>query len=277
MCAVRRTLSVSAFAYIIGEIMAHNQWDPTLYDQKHAFVFNYGRELLQLLAPQPGERILDLGCGTGRLTTAIAESGARVTGLDSSPEMIAAAARAYPHLEFVLGDARDFAFTHAFDAVFSNATLHWIPDCAPVAACVAAALKTGGRFIAEFGGKGNVARVVGALRQALEEHGQNVASEPWYNPSLGEFSLLLEQHRLEVRSAALFERMTELEESEQGLRNWIAMFRGGFFHNMEENLKQRIIARIEDLLRDELWRDGRWFVDYRRLRAVAYKLSSADV
>lgn len=252
--------------------MAHNQWNPTLYNQKHAYVFDYGRELIALLNPQPGERILDLGCGTGQLTTLIAENGAQVIGLDSSPEMIAAAAKEYPHIEFVLGDAREFSFPDTFDAIFSNATLHWITDCDAVTKRIAESLKPGGRFIAEFGGKGNIAHLVGALRAELEDCGQPAIAEQWYNPSLGEFALLLEKHQLEVRFASLFERLTKLEEGERGLRNWIEMFRGGLFSDVSEDAKQRIIAGTERRLRSLLWKDGSWFADYKRLRVIAYKL-----
>ena len=121
--------------------MPNNNWDTSLYDQKHAFVFEYGKGLIPLLQPQPGELILDLGCGTGHLTHAIAESGAHVIGIDSSASMIETAQSTYPHLEFLVADARDFSFASPFDAIFSNATLHWIIEAEQVARCIAASLK----------------------------------------------------------------------------------------------------------------------------------------
>ena len=141
--------------------LPHGQaWDPELYDRNHGFVTHFGIDLLPLLDPQPGERILDWGCGTGHLTAQIAESGADVIGLDSSPEMVAGARAAYPDLSFQPGDAANFSFATPFDAIFSNAALHWIPTPEAVIACVWRALKPGGRFVAESGGKGNAATLI---------------------------------------------------------------------------------------------------------------------
>ena len=151
--------------------MPNQTWDAGLYDNKHAFVWQYGASLVGLLAPKSGERILDLGCGTGHLTSQIAESGAQVVGLDHSAEMLAQARSAIPELEFVQGDARDFTFAQPFDAVFSNAVLHWIRPPEAVIRCVYDALRPGGRFTAEFGGRGNVRRVLGVLRETAERMG----------------------------------------------------------------------------------------------------------
>src|SRR5579863_1826995 len=136
--------------------MAKTGWNPTLYDARHAFVWEKARGLIDLLAPQPGERILDLGCGTGQLASEIASVGATVVGVDRSPEMIAEARMKFPELRFDVADARALPFAQEFDAVFSNATLHWIPQADQVIVGVVRALKPGGRFVAEFGGKGNV-------------------------------------------------------------------------------------------------------------------------
>src|SRR5690242_15677096 len=125
-----------------------HHWDAALYDDKHAFVWKQAASLLELLAPQPGERVLDLGCGTGQLAAA----GAEVVGLDHSPAMVEQARRLYPQLRFELGDARRFAFAKPFDAVFSNAALHWVREPEAAIACIRDALKPGGRFVAEFGG-----------------------------------------------------------------------------------------------------------------------------
>src|SRR2546423_15463085 len=131
-------------------------WDPGLYDGKHAFVWQYGASLVELLQPRPGERILDLGCGTGHLTAQLAAAGANVLGIDSDAAMIEQARKAYPALHFEQRDARDFHFDEPFDAVFSNAVLHWIKEPERVIVCLRRALKPGGRFVAEFGGRGNV-------------------------------------------------------------------------------------------------------------------------
>lgn len=251
--------------------MPSNQWDPALYNQKHAYVFEYGRDLIALLNPQPGEGILDLGCGTGHLTNVIAQSGAQVVGIDSSASMIEAARAEYPEVEFMQADARDFSFPYHFDAIFSNAVLHWISDAESVAQSISRALRTGGRFVAEFGGKGNIAHIVNTLKTTLQELGHQYEDEQWYNPSIGEYSSLLERHGLEVVSARLFDRFTKLEEGERGLRNWIEMFRGGMLQGISDDLKEQLFLKMEEKLRSVLYRDGNWYADYRRLRIVAYK------
>lgn len=252
--------------------MAQNEWNPVLYDQKHAFVFEYGEELLALLAPRAGERILDLGCGTGHLTAQIAAAGATVTGLDSSPSMIAAAQQNYPHLTFILADAADFSLSEQFDAVFSNATLHWVTRAEAAVACIARALKSGGRFVAEFGGKGNTDRVINAVVAAVRELTQTEVTHGWYYPALGEYAALLEKHGLAVREARLFDRPTALTGAE-GLRNWLVMFGAGMLQNLSDEIRQEVFQLAEDKLRPTQLVNGEWFVDYRRLRIVADKTS----
>jgi trans-aconitate 2-methyltransferase len=253
-----------------GKISA-DRWNAALYDQKHSFVFEYGRDLLSLLNPQPGERILDLGCGTGRLTKAIADTGALVVGIDNSPSMIAAARGEYPHLEFFEADAGSFSFPSLFDAIFSNAVLHWILEAELVVQCVSRSLKPGGRFVAEFGGKGNVAGIAKALRETLREYAQADESPWWYYPTIGEYATLLEKHGLEVTFATLFDRLTKLEDGAAGLRNWIEMFRGEVLSSIEAEAKERILTDVESKLRGALFRDGSWYADYRRLRIAAFK------
>src|SRR5712692_7478932 len=171
-------------------------WDAKKYQQRHSYVFEYGQAVLDLLAAQPGERILDLGGGSGQLTSAIAEAGASVVGLDSSPEMLAEARAHYPGIEFRLGDAADFMLEAPVDAVFSNAVLHWVKNTDSAARCISRALKPGGRFVAEFGGHGNVQSIVDALRDVL-----GPVETPWYYPSIGEYTALLERVGLEPRRA----------------------------------------------------------------------------
>lgn len=251
--------------------MPNNNWDTSLYDQKHAFVYEYGKGLIPLLQPQPGELILDLGCGTGHLTHAIAESGALVIGIDSSASMIETAQSTYPQLGFHAADARDFSFASPFDAIFSNATLHWIMEAEQVVRCIAASLKPGGRFVAEFGGRGNVATIRAAVQQSFRELMHRDVDFGWYFPSIGEYTPLLEKHDLNVRSALLFDRPTPLEDGEMGLRNWIQMFGERVFHDVPDVMKQQILERTEKKTRDRLFNNGQWFADYTRLRIVAYK------
>ena len=193
---------------------------------------------------------MDLGCGTGHLTHEIAQAGAVLLGIDKSAEMIEQASRNYPGLEFAVADATEYVAAQPFDAVFSNAVLHWIRPPEAVARTVQLALKSGGRFVAELGGKGNTQSI-------LDVVGRN----DWYFPSIGEYASLLEQHRLEVVQAVLFDRPTPLE-GEHGLRDWLNMF-------FKPPLSEFEVERAERCLRPKLFRDGTWYLDYRRLRIVA--------
>ncbi len=246
-----------------------DRWDSALYDDRHSFVWKKVGDLIDLLDPRPGERILDLGCGTGHLTAQIATRGAEVVGLDGSVSMVAQARQNYPKLRFVLNDARSFQFDQPFDGVFSNAALHWIPDPESVIASVAGALKPGGRFVLEMGAKGNIASIVAALTSVLEEAGYP-ARNPWYFPSAGEYALLLERHGFEVQSLWTMERWNKLEHPEKGLREWLDMFAGVWFEGIPAKAREGVIAKIESRLRPSLWRDGAWWADYRRLRIVAH-------
>jgi trans-aconitate methyltransferase len=249
------------------------EWDANLYDAKHAFVWKYGSDVISLLAPQRGERILDLGCGTGHLTAQIADSGAQVVGVDRSPEMITAARRAFPNLKFEIADARELIFEAEFDAVFSNATLHWVHEPLLVIKGVRKALNPGGRFVAEFGGKGNIRKMQSAFDEALVEMNLCRPEEvnPWYYPSVSEYSSLLENDGFEVRFMALFDRPTGLTDGEAGMRNWIAMFGSDYLAKVSLEKRKHFFRRVEELLRPELFRDGQWWADYRRLRLVAEK------
>ena len=251
-----------------------NQWNAAEYDAKHAFVYEKAKGLVELLAPKAGERILDLGCGTGVLTTEIAGRGAEILGVDRSEEMIVQARKKFPALPFETLDARELRFEAEFDAVFSNAVLHWIPEAEQVIAGVARALKPGGRFVAEFGGKGNIQRLVAGFHGAFSALGMRPPDEvgPWFYPSVAEYAGLLERHGLEVREASLFDRPTVLEEGERGLENWIRVFRRTFLEKMGEENAQRWIREVERQCRAELFKDGSWELDYRRLRIAAWKV-----
>jgi len=248
-------------------------WNANLYEAKHAFVWKYGADLLPLLGPQSGERILDIGCGTGHLTAQIAESGARVVGVDRSPEMVNAARNAYRNLQFEVMDARDLPYHNEFDAVFSNATLHWIREPERVIRSVQNALRPGGRFVAEFGGKGNIRKMQSAFDQALVElhAAARVEINPWYYPSVSEYATLLEEDGLEVRFITLFDRPTPLADGEAGMRNWITMFGSDYTAKLHPESRESFIQRVGELLRPELFRDGQWWADYRRLRFSAWK------
>src|SRR5579859_263471 len=250
-----------------------NQWNATQYDAKHAFVYEKAKGLVELLAPQAGERILDMGCGTGALTAEIAERGVEVLGVDRSEEMISQARRKFPPLKFEAMDARELRFNSEFDAVFSNAVLHWIPQAKQVILGVAHALKPGGRFVAEFGGKGNIQRLVEGFHRAFAALGMREPDgvSPWFYPSVAEYAGLLESQGLEVREASLFDRPTMLEEEERGLENWIRLFRQTFIEKMGEPNAQQWIQEVERQCTVELFKNGSGELDYRRLRIAAWK------
>jgi trans-aconitate methyltransferase len=248
-------------------------WNSELYQSSHAFVWQFGRDLLTMLAPRPGERILDVGCGTGQLTADIANSGAEVVGLDLSAEMIAAAEANFPKLRFEVADIAAASYHGEFDAVFSNAALHWVRNQDAAINAIAQALKRGGRFIFEMGGRGNVQQIWSAATQALSamgvEHPEKLS--PWFYPSIAEYAPKLESRGLLVTFAVLFDRPTPLEGGEQGLRAWLEMF--GMFAGNVLRLEQReeLMQRIEVLVRPALLHDGQWTVDYKRLRMIAVK------
>lgn len=245
-------------------------WDAGLYESDHSFVWKYGADLLPLLSPQPGERILDLGCGTGRLTAEIASTGAETLGVDASPDMIGQARQNYPKLKFQLADARSFTVDAPFDAVFSNAVLHWVADARAAVQRVCAALKPGGRFVAEFGGKGNNRCLMTAFREVTGVDG--LAN--FYFPSISEYTSILESEGFEVGFATLFDRMTELEDPARGLEQWLLMFQQKALAQVPQQEWPGVFRKIEAKVRGDLFYDGKWHVDYRRLRVAARRLSS---
>ena len=245
-------------------------WDASLY-KNHAYVWQYGTDLINLLTPKPGERILDLGCGTGQLTAQIANAGAVAIGIDYSSEMIACAQEKYPDVEFLMADGAKFRFSEPFDAVFSNAALHWIKPPESVIACIWQALTAKGRFVAEFGGRGNIQSIIAGMNAARQEHGYPKLDEPWYFPSIAQYAVLLEKQGFEVHYATLFDRPTQLEGKE-GIGNWIEMFGNRLLADIPPEPKIRIIQTVAEKLRPKLYRDGIWWADYRRLRIIAQKI-----
>lgn len=242
-----------------------NNWDVELYEARHSFVWKLGSALIDLLEPRAGERIVDLGCGSGQLTASIASSGAYVIGIDSSPAMIAQARANYPHLEFRLADAREFELSEPVQKVFSNAALHWVRDAGLAASRIAAALLPGGKFVAEFGGDGNVATIVAAMEKEIGPF-----DNPWYFPSVHEYVTVLENVGLEVSAAELFDRMTPLEGA-NGMQDWLEMFAEPFFSGIPPVNRAEVRDRIAARLRPSLFNNGTWHADYRRLRVMAIK------
>ena len=251
--------------------MAQTIWNTELYNQKHDFVTQYGESVIELLNPQKDEVILDLGCGSGELTNKIAPCCSCVIGTDYSINMIAKAQNNFPKLTFVQHNAEiNFPFEERFDAVFSNAALHWMINAEAVVKNVAQSLKPGGRFVFEMGGKGNVAAIIQALELAANDF--NLAKLAIYNyfPSISEYSSILERNGLRVKFAVLFERPTLLD-GEDGLRNWIKMFRNSVLDKLEPSIHEQFLAKIEYYGQAKLLRKQQWFADYVRLRMIAIK------
>ena len=248
------------------------RWNADLYRDKHAFVAKFGEDVVELLAPQAGERILDVGCGTGELTQLLAQRGAVPVGIDSSEAMIDASAARFPDIEFTVADAADFAFDAPFDAIFSNAALHWVRDAEGAVACMARALRPGGRFAIEMGGKGNVARLTAGIAAAIREVMGLEIDHGWYFPSIAEYATLLERNGMRVDAAWLFDRPTVLADGERGVRNWIVQFVSAKLADLSQAQCDAIIACAEHKLRPHLFADGNWVADYKRLRVLAHKV-----
>lgn len=240
------------------------EWDAEAYDDHHSFVVEFGEDLIGLLDPRAGERILDLGCGTGHLTDALRERGADVVGLDSSEDMVTRAREAYPECRFVCADAGTFGAAEPFDAVFSNAALHWIADQRAVAERVRDALRPGGRFVAEMGAAGNIVEILDGVADVADREGIEV-THPWHFPTLGAYSARLEEQGFTVCLARTFERPTTLEGSE-GLREWFHQFGDALLAPFPD--EDSAMTQIEDELRDECYdaNEESWTVTYHRLQ-----------
>jgi SAM-dependent methyltransferase len=240
-------------------------WSAAGYAENARFVADLGAPLLDLLSPQPGERILDLGCGDGALTERIAAAGAQVVGVDVSENLLAAAR--LRGLDVRALDAHQLGFHAEFDAVFSNAALHWMSRPEDVLKGVRQALKPGGRFVGEFGGHGNVAAVYTALLAVFAHRGIDLAPHLLFFPTAEEYQSLLEKHGFRVESIALIPRPTPLPT---GMSGWLTTFARGMFALVPESERADAMEETVRLLRRTLCdTHGRWTADYVRLRFAA--------
>ena len=248
---------------------ATNQsWDPDAYARNARFVSELGAPVVELLAPSAGERILDLGCGDGALTKRLVEIGCEVVGVDASAPQVEAARRL--GLDARVGDGERLSFDAEFDAVFSNAAIHWMKPADDVIAGVWRALRPGGRFVGEFGGDGCVATIKRALIDALGRRGiDGEALNPWYFPTVEDYSGRLARRRFAVRYIALIPRPTPLPTEING---WLETFAQSFMAPLADNDRAGFIDEVREALRPELCdAGGKWFADYVRLRFAAEK------
>jgi trans-aconitate methyltransferase len=247
-------------------VTAHQTWSPEQYAQEARFVSDLGMPVVELLAPRAGERILDVGCGDGSLTKKLVELGCQVVGVDASPAMVAAALAL--GLDARVIDGQSLPFEQEFDAVFSNAALHWMPQADVVIAGVWQSLKPGGRFVGECGGSGNTATVVHALTDALRRRGINAdAVNPWYFPTVQEYCHKLEAHGFVVNTIALMPRPTPLPGD---LVGWLETFVQSFMAPVPIAERAAFLVEVAALCRPTLCdASGQWTVDYVRLRFAA--------
>lgn len=249
-------------------------WNPGEYSAHGRFVTDLGANILEWLDPKPGEEILDLGCGDGVLTAQIAERGSYVLGVDASPEMVEAARNRGVAAQLI--DATQLSFQRRFDAVFSNAALHWIHDQPALLRGVAQGLKPGGRFVAEMGGHGNIAAIRVALHAALAHHGlAELMAQDNYFPTVAEYRGLLESRGFSVDAIELISRPTPLPS---GMRAWLIMFRRGVFEAVPEDLRDTILNETLEHLAPALCdKDGNWTADYVRLKFRAHLDAASTV
>jgi trans-aconitate methyltransferase len=253
--------------------MAHPQthsqtWDPERYARNARFVADLGAPVVELLAPQPGERILDLGCGDGVLTAKLSAMGCEVIGVDASAAQIEAARKL--GVDASVMDGENLAFNNEFDAVFSNAALHWMRNPDKVIAGVCRALRPQGRFVAEFGGHGCVATIKKALVDALNRRGiKGEAAIPWFFPTVEDYSQRLTKAGFAINYIALIPRPTPLPGD---ITAWLETFAESFTNALPPADRPAYIAEVQESLRPHLCNaEGKWTADYTRLRLSANK------
>lgn len=242
-------------------------WDPAKYGRSARFVSALAGDLMALLDPLPGEKILDLGCGDGALMTELAAVGATVVGTDLSPALATAAhARGLP---VYVADAEALPHDGVFDAVFSNAVLHWVPRLDAALTECRRALRPGGRLVVEMGGKGNIQSVFAALEQVMGSYGFSAASlSPWTFPSPDRMERLLTEAGFRITSIALIDRPTPLPGA---LADWLEIFGNHFYAHLPAEARADAIRETEAAASSLRQADGSWVVDYVRLRFHAVR------
>ncbi len=247
------------------------KWDSNLYDEKHNFVAEYGKGLLEYIPDKPNQHILDLGCGTGTLTSQLCAYSDFVTGVDSSVDMIERAKLRYDNINFYVCDALYLPFESEFDVVFSNAVFHWISDHNSLAQNIFKVLKSNGMLICEFGVDGNISTIDKVFKASCAEYGYEYKSK--FNfPTSDQFKNVLVNNGFSVDEIYSFDRPTPLSDGEKGLSNWMKQFYASELAELPKNAKNEIFANVENITKNKLWNGSQWIADYRRLRVIVRKI-----
>ena len=248
-------------------------WDPDRYAAHARFVSDLGAPVVELLAPRPGERVLDVGCGDGALTAKLAAAGCRVVGIDASPEQVRAARGR--GLDARVADVTALGFRGEFDAAFSNAALHWVRDPDAALASIHRALAPGGRLVAELGGHGCVASIRAAFGEVLARRGVDAERlNPWYFPTAEEYRGRLDAAGFDVDSLRLFPRPTPLPSD---VTDWLETFAQPYLAGVPDAGRPAVLREMRERL-DPVLRapDGGWVADYVRLRFAATRRAGAS-
>lgn len=248
------------------------KWDAEDYRDNFSFVHEYGEAVIELITAEKGSRVIDLGCGNGALSRVLKDRGFDVLGIDASEEMIGLAKEKYGDIEFRTGDALSFSIEQKADVIFSNAVFHWIDadKQETMLRNIAGQIKPGGQLVCEFGGHGCAEAVHSTLEKLFGERGI-IYPRTFYFPTIGEYTPLLEKCGFITKYALLFDRPT-LQKSENGLSDWIKMFVKTPFEGMDRAIADEIIEEAEDILRPVLCKEGKWYIDYVRIRLKAVKI-----
>ncbi len=244
-----------------------NTWNAEKYGKHADFVPKLAFPLIDLLGDIKGKKILDVGCGDGTLTLELVKRGADVTGIDSSPQMVAASKS--KGIKAFVGTVTDMPFDSEFDAIFSNAVLHWVPEAEKALENIAKSLKDGGIFVAEFGGKGNIQSIIQAMEQVFEENPEfGEFKNVWYFPDVNEYKALLEKTGFNVEYIELIPRPTPIDH----IQNWLEIFTNIYTSHLTERQTELFRNRVKELLEDKLYSpENGWIADYVRLRLKAMK------
>jgi 2-isopropylmalate synthase len=248
--------------------MTKQNWNAEQYQKDASFVSQLGTPVLELLAPQSAEKILDLGCGDGTLTLQIQNRDCEVLGIDSSESMIAKAQA--KGLKAQVLSAEKIDYHHQFDAVFTNAVLHWVDDIDAVVTNVYRALKANGKFIGEFGGQGNIQALTSQMSATFQEFPEfGEFHNPWYFPSTEEFALVLERTGFQIQYIELISRPTPLKS---GIENWLDIFANNITNHLNSEQKEIFIAEVTKKLKPLIFSETEgWVADYVRIRFKTLK------